>query len=102
MRQSLIISSLWGVMLLSPAVAQPDPQRTVPQPPTQTVPNPSSGTPNSSSGVTRPGGNAGNSASQPEGQRGRSASPSDKTTEAPSLEQREVSPDQRPDQQQRR
>jgi hypothetical protein len=101
MRQPLVYSTLWGLLMLAPAAAQNSPQQPVQQPPTPTVPNPSSGTAGSSSGMTRPGGNSGNSASQPESQQGRSASPSDRTTEAPSLEQRTVTPDQRPDQQRR-
>jgi hypothetical protein len=90
--------ALAASLMAAPAFAQGEPQQPTPQPPTQTVPNPSSGTPDSSAGPVRPGGNAGNTGSRPESQRGRSASPSDTTTEGPSLEQREVTPDQRPDQ----
>ncbi|MBO1075925.1 hypothetical protein [Roseomonas marmotae] len=87
--------------LAGPALAQGnEPQRTITQPPTDTVPNPSSGTANSSAGPTRPGGNSGNSASQPERPSGNNPSPLGTTTEAPSLEMRQVTPEARPDRQQ--
>ena len=47
--------------------------------------------------VTRPGGNAGNTASRPEPQQGLKSGPKGTTTEAPSLETREVNPGARPD-----
>ena len=81
----------------NPPTAPTGPQSFIGQPGTANVPNPSSGTANSSSGVTRPGGNAGNSASRPEPGRG-SGNPGALTTEAPSLETREVGPGARPDQ----
>jgi hypothetical protein len=84
--------------MASPVLAQPDPQTAIGQPPTATVPNPNSGTANSSSGPTRPGGNAGNSASRPEPQSGSAARPDTLTTEGPSLETRSVGPNERPDQ----
>jgi hypothetical protein len=102
---ALSLATLLGAA--APALAQNNsgpptgptgPQSPIGQPGTANVPNPSSGTASSSSGMTRPGGNAGNSASRPEPQRGSSADPGALTTEAPSLEMREVGPGARPDQ----
>jgi hypothetical protein len=101
MRPFAVALTAVALLAASPVLAQPDPKNPLPQPSTPNVPNPSSGTANSSSGQVRPGPNAGNSASRPEEQRGRSASPSAHTTEAPSLELREVGPNARPDQQPR-
>ncbi|MDB5370093.1 MAG: hypothetical protein JWP20_1651 [Roseomonas sp.] len=97
---AMTITTAALLALAGPVLAQDQPRNlmTQPQPPTPNVPNPSSGTANSSAGVTRPGPNAGNSSSMPEQQRGGSADPSARTTEAPSLEMRQVGPDQRPDQ----
>lgn len=100
MRQPLVYSTLWGLLMLAPATAQTSPQQPIQQPPTATVPNPSSGTSDSSAGPTRPGGNAGNTGSRPDSQ-SQSSGPRGTTTEGPSLEQRTVTPDQRPDQQRR-
>lgn len=99
MRQFLLsLATAGGLLALAgPILAQGEPNRFITQPPTANVPNPSSGTPNSSSGVTRPGGNAGNTASRPEPQQGLRTGPTGTTTEAPSLETREVDPGARPD-----
>jgi hypothetical protein len=101
MRQAMTCTVLMGALLAGPALAQSSSQTPVTQPPTNTVPNPSSGTANSSAGPTRPGGNAGNTGSRPDNRQGQAPSPSGTTTEGPSLEQRSVGPDQRPDQQRR-
>lgn len=94
---------LAAVLVLTAGTAVAQGNSTPPQPrqhPTVDG-HPPGGTANSSAGRAKAGGNAGNSAAQPEGQRGRSASPSERNTEAPSLEQRVVPPSSRPDQQQR-
>jgi hypothetical protein len=95
---ALATAALLG--LAGPVLAQGEPNRPINQPPTSNIPNPSSGTANSSSGPTRPGGNAGNSASRPEPTQGLRSGPNGATgtvTEAPSLEQKTVGPDARPD-----
>jgi hypothetical protein len=99
MRQFMLSLATAGTLLAlaGPTLAQGEPNRFINQPPTANVPNPSSGTSNSSSGVTRPGGNAGNTASRPEPQQGLKNGPNGTTTEAPSLEMRQVNPSDRPD-----
>jgi hypothetical protein len=99
MRRFMLSLATTGMLLAlaGPVLAQGEPNRFINQPPTANVPNPSSGTPNSSSGVTRPGGNAGNTASRPEPQQGLKNGPNGTTTEAPSLEMRQVGPSDRPD-----
>jgi hypothetical protein len=64
--------------------------------------HPPGGTSGSGTGPARTGANAGNTAAQPQSQSGRSSDPAERSTEAPSLEQRVVPPGQRPDQKLRR
>jgi hypothetical protein len=64
--------------------------------------HPPGGTSGSGTGPAQTGANSGNTAAQPQSQRGRSSDPGERSTEAPSLEQRVVPPGQRPDQQMRR
>jgi hypothetical protein len=99
MRHYVLALATAGALLAlnGPVLAQGEPNRFINQPPTTHIPNPSSGTANSSSGPTRPGGNAGNTASRPEPQQGLKTGPNGSTTEAPSLETREVNPSARPD-----
>lgn len=99
MRQFILSLATAGALLAfaGPILAQGEPNRPINQPPTANVPNPSSGTANSSAGPTRPGGNAGNTASRPEPRQGLRTGPNGTTTEAPSLEMREVNPAARPD-----
>jgi hypothetical protein len=99
MRQYWLSIFTAGAMLAlaGPLLAQGEPNRPINQPPTATVPNPSSGTASSSAGPTRPGGNAGNTASRPEPNQGLRTGPNGSVTEGPSLEQREVTPSARPD-----
>ena len=97
MRHTMLALSMTA-LLATPALAQTGPQTPVGQPPSASVPNPNSGTASSSTGMTRPGGNAGNSAAQPGPQSGTPARPETLTTEGPGLESRSVSPNERPDQ----
>ncbi|MBO1078499.1 hypothetical protein [Roseomonas haemaphysalidis] len=93
---ALSLATLVGAA--TPVLAQPGPQTPISQPPTASVPNPNSGTASSSTGLSRPGGNAGNSAAQPGPQSATPARPDTLTTEGPSLESQSVGPGARPDQ----